>query len=142
MPGPAERDPDRPPRSLSPVVAATGLTCQDVADLLPGITDGSAPPTGAVGDHVGSCLRCQAEVAHYRRVLRVLRTLGSEVVEPPPGALAAVLVTLEAEGQGRDVRSALSGRRAAYLSGVVVATAASAAGVVVWATRRRIELAS
>jgi hypothetical protein len=126
---------------LSPVAAATGLTCEDVTDLLPGITDGGTSPSDSVRAHVETCLRCQAEVARYRRVLRALRSLGAEVVEPDPGGLAAVLAGLEAAGRARVARSLVTARRAAYLGGVVVATAASAAGVLVWATRRRPDIA-
>jgi hypothetical protein len=120
----------------------TGPTCADVAGDLPGLTDGSAELSSAARSHVQRCLHCQAELVHYRRVLRILRSLRSEVVEPPPGALAAALASLRDAGVARAERGLLGGRRAAYLSGVLVATAASAAGALVWATRRRLEVAS
>jgi hypothetical protein len=127
---------------MAPVVAATGVACEDVAHVLAGIGDGSAKPSPPQRAHIEACLHCQAELVHYRRLLRVLRSMWSDVAEPSPGTLAAVLAHVEAAGDARALRSLLSGRRAAYLGGVVVATAASAAGVLVWATRRRLELAS
>ena len=48
-----------------------------------------------VADHVAQCLRCQAEMAAYRRILRHLRALRHDDVRSPPGALAAVLAALE-----------------------------------------------
>lgn len=129
--------PDAPP-----VVAATGVSCEDVADLLPAVTDGSATPSPAERAHIDQCLHCQAELVHYRRMLRVLHALSGDRMAPPPGALAAVIASLQEVAEARALHSLRSGRRAAYLGGVLVATAASAAGALVWATRRRVELAS
>ena len=73
---PAERrrgaDATRVSRHLSLVAAATGVTCEDVVDVLPGITDGSTTASGPMRAHLEACLHCQAELAHYHRVLRVL----------------------------------------------------------------------
>jgi hypothetical protein len=118
------------------VVAATGLDCADVAGLLPGLVDGGAQPSAKQAAHVEACLRCQAELARYRRLIRVLHSLGGG--EVAPAVLGEVLESLDAGGAGRHPALA---RRAAYVGGVVVATAASAAGVLVWASRRR-DLAS
>ena len=38
--------------------------------------------------HVESCLRCQAELARYRRMLRALQLLRTQFLEPTPGLLA------------------------------------------------------
>jgi hypothetical protein len=122
------------------------LTCSDVADCLPVIVDSSADvPQGAalapeVWEHTRTCLRCQAELVRYRQLLRSLRTLRNERILPGPGSLR---FTLEALAEVEPARP--GGRRAvavAYIGGAVVATAASAAGMLVWATRRRMALAS
>jgi hypothetical protein len=67
------------------------------------------------------------------------------VLEPAPGVLSEILADIEEAGEQRAVRSLVSGRRAAYIGGVAVATAAAgAAGAVVlisWASRRRVDLA-
>ena len=67
------------------------------------------------------------------------------MLEPAPGVLSGILADLEEAGEQRAVRSLVSGRRAAYIGGVAVATAAAgAAGAVVlisWASRRRVDLA-
>jgi hypothetical protein len=120
------------------------LRCEDVADLLPAIVDGSAQPDRRLARHVEGCLRCQAELVQYRRLLRALHHLRTEVLEPAPGLLTGILTHLEQAGERGAVRSILSGRRAAYVGGIAVATAAAgAAGAIVLATRgrRRVRLA-
>jgi anti-sigma factor RsiW len=117
------------------------VRCDDVADLLPGILDGSGTSDRRVTAHVESCLRCQAELVQYRRLLRVLRQLRSVQPPVPVGLLGDVLVALEEAGERGAIRSALSGRRGAYLGGLAVAVgAAGAAGtIVVLASRARSE---
>ncbi len=120
------------------------MRCEDVADLLPAIGDGSARPDVRVSRHVEGCLRCQAELVQYRRLLRALHALRTEVLEPSPGLLTGILAHLEEAGERGAVRSILSGRRAAYVGGIAVATAAAgAAGAIVLANRgrRRMRLA-
>jgi hypothetical protein len=121
------------------------VDCDDVAEILPGIADGSVRADRRLQRHVETCLRCQAELIQYRKLLRVLRQLRTEVFEPAPGVLTSILAGLGEAGEHGAVRSLLSGRRAAYVGGVAVATAAAgAAGAIVLvsrAARRRMDLA-
>jgi hypothetical protein len=73
----------------------------------------------------------------YRKLLRAMRTLRTDVLEPAPGLLAEILDILEEAGERHAIRSVLSGRRIAYLGGLAAATAAGAAGAIVFATRTR-----
>ena len=120
------------------------MRCEDVAELLPQVVDGGrADPS--VRAHVEACLRCQAEMVQYRKLLKALHNLRTEVLEPAPGMLPGILASLEAVGERGAVRSLLSGRRAAYVGGVAVATAAAGAAgafLVVSRGRRRVRLAS
>lgn len=112
------------------------LTCEEVAAALPGIVDGNEPVDRRVEQHVGSCLRCQAELAHYRRLLRALRQLRTEYLEPGPGVLSGILANLGDAAERGAIRSLLTGRRAAYIGGVAVAaTAAGAAGTIMLVSR-------
>jgi len=114
------------------------INCDDVASALPQIVDGSGHADRAVLTHVESCLRCQAELVQYRKLLRALHNLRTEVLEPAPGTLSGILANLEAAGERGAIRSLLTGRRAAYLGGIAVATAAAgAAGALVLAHRSR-----
>ena len=61
----------------------------------------------------------------------------ADVLEPAPGLLADILANLEEAGERHAIRSLLSGRRMAYVGGLAAATAAGAAGAIVFATRTR-----
>jgi hypothetical protein len=99
--------------------------------------DGSVLLDAAARGHVEQCLRCQAELVQYRKLLRALRTMRTEVLEPAPGLLPEVLANLEEAVERRALRNMLRGRRAAYVGGLAAATAAGAAGAIVLATRAR-----
>jgi hypothetical protein len=129
--------------------AGKTISCEDVADALPALVEG-AFKSGEVADadvrgHVAVCLRCQAELAQYRKLLRALHQLRTEVLEPAPGLLPDILARLEAASERRAMHFLLDGRRAAYVGGIAAATAAGAAGAIVLASRhrhRRLKLAS
>jgi anti-sigma factor RsiW len=116
------------------------MRCEDVARLLPESVDGSDPVDLAVQSHIESCLRCQAELARYRRMLRALQQLRTRYLEPSPTLLAQTLATLEEVGERQAVRSLLSGRRLAYagaIGGAAVAAAAAPTAVLLARSRRR-----
>jgi hypothetical protein len=121
-----------------------GVTCDQVADALPGIVDGDDVADLDVQRHVAACLRCQAELVQYRRLLRTLHQLRTEVLEPAPGLVPEVLAAIEAAGERRAMHHLLNGRRVAYVSGIAAATAAGAAGAILAsrARHRRVRLAS
>jgi hypothetical protein len=113
------------------------LQCEDLSDALAATGEGTGHLSRAERRHVERCLRCQAEVVQYRKLLRTLRTLRTDVLEPAPGLLADILANLEESGERHAIRSILSGRRIAYLGGLAAATAAGAAGAIVYASRTR-----
>jgi hypothetical protein len=114
---------------------------EDVADLIPGLVDGTVEVDDRTRAFIDADLRCQAELARYRRLLRSLGALRTAYLEPAPGGLAQTLNALAAEGERKVARSILSGRRllvaGAALGGAAVATAATAA-VVTARSRRRL----
>jgi len=111
----------------------TEVSCAEVALALPSILDGASAAEEVVVEHVGTCLRCQCELARYRKLLRLLNQLRAHRVEPPPGAVADVLLALEDAAQRRVIRSMLTGRRLAYAG----AFAAPAAAIVAVTMTRR-----
>lgn len=121
-------------RGLAEIIPLRTTDCRDVSDAIPQIAAGEhADVEPRSADHVAHCLRCQAEVAAYRRVLRVMRTMSSDGCPPSSEQLAAVL-------SGVDQHSWAV--RVAYVGGITVATAAAgAAGVLVWMSRRRLAAA-
>ena len=113
------------------------MRCDDLATDLSAAADGSTLLGAEQRDHVERCLHCQAELVQYRKVLRAMRAMRTEVLEPAPGFVADVLAHVAAAGERRAIRSMVQGRRAAYLGGLAAATAAGAAGAIVFATRAR-----
>jgi len=113
------------------------MRCDDLSETLAAAADGTTLLGRAERRHVERCLRCQAEMVQYRKVLRAMRAMRTEVLEPAPGVLADILANLEAAGERRAIRSMISGHKAAYLGGLAAATAAGAAGAIVFATRAR-----
>lgn len=119
------------------------MQCEDLTNDLSTVADGSVLLGRDERRHVERCLRCQAELVQYRRVLRAMRAMRTEVLEPAPGVLAEILAHLEEAGERRAIRSLISGHKAAYLGGLAAATAAGAAGAIVFASRaRRLRAAS
>ena len=109
------------------------LACALAAGVAPWMAGGGAVPA-VVTDHVGTCLRCQAELVRHRRAQRQLRSLRNEALTPPPGAVTATLEALDALADLDHSR--------AWGAPSVVATAATAAGAAagvagVWVWRRR-----
>lgn len=106
---------------------AHAMTCAEVSDALAGVSGALDPVTGS---HVETCLRCQAEVASYRRMRRLLRSMADHPVESVPGLERSISDALDVV-DGRPVPR-LSGAAAATIGGL-----AAAAGVVVLAARHR-----
>lgn len=119
------------------------MRCDDLALRLSATADGSSLLTADERGHVERCLQCQAELVQYRKLLRAMRAMRTEVLEPSPGFLADILANVSEAGERRAIRSLIHGRRAAYLGGIAAATAAGAAGAIVFASRaRRLRAAS
>jgi hypothetical protein len=115
------------------------VRCEDVADALPQIMDGLETADRKVVRHMETCLRCQAELVQYRKLFRVLHQMRAQGAKPPPGAVGRVLTEIEEAAERGAIRSALAGRRMAYVAGLTAAAgaAATAGGVVVIASRSR-----
>jgi hypothetical protein len=113
------------------------VQCDQVAERLPAAAEGLEALDPAARRHVERCLRCQADAVQYRRLLRAMRALRTEVLVPAPGLLPELLASLGEAGEQQAVRAMFRGRRAAYLGGLAAATAAGAAGAVVLTIRNR-----
>ena len=111
------------------------VQCEDLAELLAEVGDGSAIADAGARRHVETCLRCQADLVQYRKLLRALHNLRTEVLEPAPGLLPEILAHLEAAGERHALRSMLTGRRLAYAGGIAAAATAGAAGAILLASR-------
>jgi anti-sigma factor RsiW len=116
------------------------MLCDEVTALLPGMVDGDLDTDPEAVRHIETCLRCQAELARYRRMLRGLQLLRTQYLEPAPGLLAATLVAVTEASERRAVRSILTGKRLAYagaIAGAVAAAGGTAAALIVHRAKRR-----
>ena len=107
------------------------MRCEAIAESLPGVVDGSARLDRAERRHVEQCLRCQAELAQYRKLLRAMRLLRTDVGAVPDGLVGTILAHVESAGERSAVRATLSGRRVAYLGGIAAAATAAGAGAAI-----------
>ena len=121
-------------RTLADLVPLRTAACRDAVDAVAMMAAGEAGAEPRDVSHVETCLRCQAEVAAYRRVLAIMRTMRDDPFLLPAGGVDGALATLHAEGADGVPLWAV---RAAYVGGL---TAAGAAGVLVWLGRRRLGL--
>lgn len=113
------------------------MICEDIAESLPQAVDGTDGLKAAHRAHVETCLRCQAELVQYRKLLRAMHSLRTEVIEPAPGALPELLAAVGEVGEHQAIRSLINRRRVAYVGGIVAATAAGVTGGVLIAARSR-----
>lgn len=109
--------------------------CDAVGGLLPAWVAGEADLDERARAHVAQCLRCQADVARYRRMLRTLHALRSEPGPAAPPAMADILTDMDGRGRRRWTPGPWT---AVALAGV--AGAIGAAGAIFWIARRRPQL--
>ena len=115
------------------------MQCDEVARILPEAVDSGAAVELSVQRHIETCLRCQAELARYRRLLRTLAMLRTRYAEPTPGLLGDTLAAITDVAEQGARRTLLSGRRLAYagaIGGGALAAGATAA-VLIARSRRR-----
>ena len=122
----------RADRRTLTVVADCGAYSEELTASLDSATELSRSATR----HIESCLRCQADLVQYRKVLRALRSMRTDYLEPAPGLLPDILASLEEAGERHAIRAALHDRRVAYIGGIAAAATAAGAGALVIATRR------
>jgi hypothetical protein len=120
------------------------MRCEQLTDVLSVAAEGSGHLDTPARAHVETCLRCQAEIVQYRKLLRSLRALRLQVLEPAPGLVPEILAYIEEAGERRALRELIDGRKVAYFGGLAAATAAGVGGAIVIASRqrRRLRLAS
>jgi anti-sigma factor RsiW len=111
------------------------VRCDDAARTLAELADGAeVAPSGRTA-HIERCLRCQAELAQHRKLRRAMVGLREQLIDPGPELLEQVLLAVE-EVAANPSRSVLHRNRAAYVA-AATATAATAAGAVLLASRTR-----
>ena len=118
------------------MMTSTAVPCDRLAELMPDLLDDPGLLSSADSAHIAQCLQCQAEMARFRRLRRVLASLRLQQVPADPGLVDDLLEGLDSAAERRE-RQRIAGRRAASIVGLAAATAAGVGGVLVLATRRR-----
>ena len=111
------------------------MRCEALSELLAEAAEGHPVPDRAARTHVEHCLRCQADLAQYRRLHRGLRQLADRRIATPAEWVEEVLAAIDEVNSGSSPSRTL--RRAAVLGGMAAVTAAGAASVLVIRTSRR-----
>ncbi len=118
------------PSSLVRHGACRASDCNAVARFLPAYVAGEETLDPETLAHVSECLRCQADIARYRRMLRTLQALKLDREAVPAGVFGGIMAGLDQPPAAR--------RAWVLVAGIATAAGAMAAtGVVVWAGRRR-----
>jgi len=117
------------------------MQCEQLTDLLAaaGGETQMLDPEGR--GHIEGCLRCQAELAQYRKLLKALQTLRTDLLTPAPGLVTDVLLRLEQRGERKAVKSILQGRKAAYVTGIAAASLAAGGAAAIVYSRRKFRVA-
>ena len=121
-------DPNVPSDPTAPSGVLEIDPCERFADELAGSDDSVLSADASA--HVQQCLRCQAEVANYRRMRRTLRSLAEQPTAAGPDLEIQILLALD-EVDGR------SGTRVPAVAAATIGGLAAAAGVIAMAARRR-----
>jgi hypothetical protein len=112
------------------------MLCETVSIQLAEVADGHSTLAAETHHHVEGCLRCQAELAQYRKLLRALTSLRGQQVMVDDGLLDDILEAIRPPATVHKLhRLNYRNKKAAYLGGVAAATAAGAAGAIVIASR-------
>lgn len=96
------------------------LACQKVIEELALVVDETESPSRVLLAHLDHCDACQAELSHYRRLLRMLADLKSESERLPDGIIADLVGGFSVLAERRALRDLLVRRRGTYLIGLGV----------------------
>jgi len=110
------------------------MRCRGAAGRVGGLGEGGEPPA-LLARHVSSCRRCQAELARYQRLVRLLSQLRAEQSALRPGVLADIVDAIGEVAEDRTSRAAPTGEHLALTASVVGALLA--ATVIMLAARSR-----
>ena len=106
----------------------SSLACRDLVDELVSTDESMLSLPSRV--HLSECLRCQDELASYRRLRRMMRNLATAPVHSDPTLEQEISVLLDQIDNGPAHR--FPTRTAATIGGI-----AAAAGMIALATRQR-----
>ncbi len=112
------------------------MTCEIFSLELVEVADGQECLNPVAAQHFETCLRCQAELAQYKKLLRALASLRGQLLPADQRLVEDIIEALRPPGTVHRLhRMAGGNRKAAYIGGIAAAATAGAAGAIVLATR-------
>lgn len=112
------------------------MTCETFSLELAEVADGQECLNPAAAQHFQTCLRCQAELAQYKKLLRALASLRGQLLPADEQLVEDIIEALRPPGTVHRLHRMTGGnRKAAYIGGIAAAATAGAAGAIVLATR-------
>jgi hypothetical protein len=75
------------------------MQCEEIADVLAASADLTDLTDRRARKHVETCLRCQAEVVQYRKLLKALHGMREDLIAKPHGLVGDIFVKLETAGE-------------------------------------------
>lgn len=124
-------------RARALTTAPLRTDCETFSLQLAGAVDGDELDPAAKL-HFETCLRCQAELAQYKKLLRALASLRNQRLAVDDTLVNELLLALQPGGTVHRLQrlsSASRSRKAAYIGGIAAAATAGAAGALVIASR-------
>jgi hypothetical protein len=110
--------------------------CEALSLKLAGYVDGDVQLSPEEAHHVATCLHCQAELVHYRKLLRALQSLRGQPVLVDHSLLDDILDVVRPAATVHRLHRRGYRSKSAYLAGAAAAaTAGAAAGALVLASR-------
>ncbi len=109
------------------------MQCETVSLQLADSADGLNKLPDEADRHVASCLRCQAELAQYRKLLRALTALRGQLLVPDEQLFDDILDALRPPATVHRLHR--RNRRVAYIGAAAAAATAGAAGAIVIASK-------
>ncbi|MDH3293258.1 MAG: hypothetical protein OER95_02930 [Acidimicrobiia bacterium] len=112
--------------------------CETFSLQLAAVADGGSELDPDAASHFESCLRCQAELVQYKKLLRALASLRTQRLAADETLVQEILLALEPGGTVHRLQRITAGsksRKAAYIGGIAAAATAGAAGAFVIASK-------
>lgn len=112
------------------------MSCADLRPVLAVLVDdveGASSLDPSMASHFDTCLRCQAELAQYRKMRRAMLSLRLDSELADSAHLEEILELMRPPASVHKIHS--NGRRKAYIGGIAAAATAGAAGAIVIASK-------
>lgn len=118
------------------------MQCETIYDLMPGSGGVVSDLPFDAANHVSSCLRCQAEAAHYRKLKSSLSNLKTQYVQPDPQLVNQIMFSVRNRSNVVPIRASKSSRLKSRPAVAAAITAGAGAAIMAFKFVNKHRLAS